>query len=128
MYKKKKRAVTLVEMMIVMFLIAMIIGVVAYNYAGSLDEGKAFKTKTSIEKVQTILTLAASEHDIETVVSRWKEFLASSPLVSNASSLERDGWGKELQVKEEDEQIVVTSQKLAEYARKHPGTFFHNEH
>ena len=32
---KKRRFITLVEMMIVMFLIAMITGVIAYNYTGN---------------------------------------------------------------------------------------------
>ena len=47
--------------MIVMFLIALITGVIAYNYRGSLDEGKAFKTKAAIEKLETILNLRVSE-------------------------------------------------------------------
>ena len=49
--KIKRHFVTLIEMMIVMFLIMLITGVIAYNYRGSLDEGKAFKTRAGIEKV-----------------------------------------------------------------------------
>ncbi len=48
MKQYKRRYITLIEIMIVMFLIALITGVLAYNYRGSLDEGKAFKTKTGL--------------------------------------------------------------------------------
>ncbi len=48
MYRAAKRCVTLIEMMIVMFLISLITGVIAYYYRGSLDEGKAFKTKAAL--------------------------------------------------------------------------------
>ena len=61
----KKRFVTLVEMMIVMFLIAMITGVIAFNYTGSLEEGKAFKTKSGIDKIHTILDLHLASHPEE---------------------------------------------------------------
>ncbi len=77
MKKVAKRFVTLIEMMIVMFLIALIIGVVAYNYQGTLEEGKAFKTKTGKEKLETILNLVVSERpeaedDIEI---RWADYV-----------------------------------------------------
>ncbi len=44
---------TLMEIMIVMALIAMILGAVAWNYQGALDDGRAFETKANIEKVRT---------------------------------------------------------------------------
>lgn len=113
----KKRFVTLIEMMIVMFLIALIIGVVGYNYRGTLEEGKAFKTKAGIEKVKTILNLAVAEapekqSDIE---SRWQEIIKTSPLVSDSNALIRDGWGETYQVTVENGEIQVRSRKLEEY-------------
>ena len=48
--------------MIVMFLIALITGVIAYNYRGTLEEGKAFKTKAAMEKLETILSLEIANH------------------------------------------------------------------
>lgn len=125
---KKRRCVTLVEMMIVMFLIAMIIGVVAYNYQGSLDEGKAFKTKTTIEKVQTILLIRMAEDSNINVESSWKEILKQSPLVQNAKSLTKDGWGQELQVGRGDNgEPIVSSRKFEEYKKKNPGSFFKDD-
>ena len=65
MKKIKRRYITLIEIMIVMFLIALITGVVAYNYRGSLDEGKAFKTRAAIDKLETILNLKVSENRVK---------------------------------------------------------------
>lgn len=115
----KKRNVTLIEMLIVMFLIAMIIGVVAYNYQGTLEEGKAFKSKTGKEKIETILTLAVSQNpDLEdNIESRWKEIVRKSPLVKNPDDLIKDGWGEEYDVSVQDGRIRVRSRRLEEYER-----------
>jgi type II secretory pathway pseudopilin PulG len=129
MFSVVKRQITLIEIMIVMFLIAMIIGVVAYNYQGSLEEGKAFKTKTSIEKIRTILTLAISDNPslADDLESRWKEVIKASPLVQNARDLQKDGWGEEYDVRYQDGRVSVTSRKFEEYKKKHPQTMFRDE-
>ena len=115
----KKRYITLVEMMIVMFLIAMITGVIAYNYTGSLDEGKAFKTKTGIEKIQTILDLHLATHpdDQQHISQKWTEIVESSPLVKNkGKDIIKDGWGGEYVVSVDDSgRIEVTSKKYLDY-------------
>ena len=49
---EKKTAVTLIEMIVVMALIAMITSAVAYNYPGSLEKGRAFKTQELCSKVR----------------------------------------------------------------------------
>jgi len=123
MKNKKKRSVTLIEMMIVMFLIAMIIGVVAYNYSGSLDEGRAFKTKAAIDKIETILHLADAEGGND-VVSKWETYVNSSPLVQKGSDLTKDGWGEKFQVDKSEDQIVVSSSRLNKYVQDHPGSMF----
>ncbi len=88
-----RRFVTLIEIMIVMFLIALIMGVVAYNYRGALDEGKAFKTRAGIEKLQTILSLAAAENPgID--LANWPAVIQNSPLVQDPQALQVDGWGQ----------------------------------
>lgn len=127
MYKKQKRHVTLIEMMIVMFLIAMIIGVVAYNYQGSLEEGRAFKTKAGKEKLETILTLAADGAPDENIERGWRDIIKKSPLVSNAKDLMNDGWGKEFEVHVKEGKIDITSRKFTEYTQKHPDSKFREE-
>lgn len=122
-----KRFVTLIEMIIVMVLIGLILGIVAYNYTGSLEEGKAFKTKTGIEKLQNILNLMiAEDSDNEArVSSEWETMIKQSPLVSNPEALTKDGWGEKYTVRVDEEgRVVVTSQKYQEYQRSHPGSMF----
>ena len=75
--KKRRRFVTLIEIMIVMFLIALITGVIAYNYRGSLDEGKAFKTSAAIDKIETILNLEIAKNPAlrDNISNNWKELI-----------------------------------------------------
>lgn len=124
----KKRFITLVEMMIVMFLIAMITGVIAYNYTGSLEEGKAFKTKTGIEKIHTVLDLHLATHpeDKATIDTKWQSILEHSQLVKNAKDLENDGWGNPYSVSIDNESgdIIIESQRYNEYQANKKGTMF----
>jgi general secretion pathway protein G len=118
----KKRYVTLIEMMIVMFLIALITGVIAYNYRGSLEEGKAFKSKAGMEKIEMILNLRIAEDPdlLDNINSQWQEVIKRDPLVKDANSLIKDGWGKPYDVTVENNVIRVRSQKYNEY--KKPGS------
>lgn len=125
--KIKKREITLIEIMIVMFLIALITGVIAYNYRGTLEEGKAFKTKAAIEKIETILSLeiANNPDKKENISTEWKEMIKKSPLVHDSGALLKDGWGEEYQVSVDPntDNIVVTSKRLDEYKRTHQTLF-----
>lgn len=117
---KKKRHVTLIEMMIVMFLIALITGVIAYNSRGSLDEGKSFKTKMAIEKIEAILNLKVAEDPslLDSIGSNWEQIIESSPLAQNAKNLITDGWGKKFIVTADNNGIHVESQALQEHENK----------
>jgi len=122
----KRRYITLIEIMIVMFLIALITGVIAYNYRGSLDEGKAFKTRAAIEKLETILNLKVSENSemLNNIQSEWTNVVRNSPLVSNPDALIKDGWGSQFDIYVDDRQVVrVRSQKYEDYARSHQTMF-----
>lgn len=123
--KIKRRNITLIEVMIVMLLIAMFTGVVAYNYSGSLDAGKANTTKMAIEKLENTLALILAENPAlaETVESEWQDLVRRSPLVKNHNSLIRDGWGQEFEVSldSQTDEIVVHSKKLEDYNRRHSG-------
>lgn len=130
-YTLKRRFITLVEMMIVMFLIAMITGVIAYNYTGSLEEGKAFKTKTGIEKIHTVLDLHLATHPEERdhIESNWIDIVKDSQLVKNANELIKDGWGVEYQVgKKDDGEIEIKSDKYTAYqTAKGKGSLFNSK-
>jgi general secretion pathway protein G len=116
-YQLKRRCITLIEIMIVMFLIALIAGVITYNYRGSLDEGKAFKTKAAMDKVETILNLSVAEDPslMDHLSGEWQGIISASPLVKNPKDLIYDGWGSPLQVSTEGNVITVRSQKFEDY-------------
>ncbi len=122
--KFKKRFITLIEMMIVMFLIAMITGVIAYNYTGSLEEGKAFKTKNGIEKIKTIVDLhmaTSASEDISSI----PQIVKDSPLVKNSDELLRDGWGQPYRFdKDEQGNLLIISDRYNEYQNKGKGSLF----
>ena len=58
---KKKYTMTLLEIMIVIFIIGIIGSVIGYNMRGSLDNGKAFKTKEGSRKLYEIIQLERQE-------------------------------------------------------------------
>lgn len=121
----KKRYLTLMEMLIVMFIIASLIGVLAYNYMGSLDESRAFKSKVAIERLTTFLNLKAAEDPefLNNVESRWREVITKSPLVQNPKDLLKDGWGGDYEVYVEEGVIKVRSRRYEEYQRTHQSMF-----
>lgn len=118
----KKRAITLIEIMIVMFLIASITGVVAYNYKGSLEKSKAFKTEMAMEKLRTVIDLAAADNPdiLDNIENQWEEALKRSPIVQNANTLIYDGWGKKYRVTTNGEgDLLISSEKYNAYKRQH---------
>lgn len=97
---KKKYAMTLLEIMIVIFIIGIISSVIGYNMRGSLDKGRAFKTKEGINKLYEIVQL---EEAGGTILPRGGSIstadvinlLQESHLVRKPKDLVKDGWGNE---------------------------------
>lgn len=118
--RKKKRNLTLLEIMIVIVLIGLIGSVIGFNMKGSLDEGRAFKTRQAQEQIEDILMLeAARGTPIETILERKEEYLANSGLVKNPKKFLKDGWGNDFDVKVSGKEMIkVTSDKLKAYERK----------
>lgn len=123
MKKIKKRFITLIEIMIVMFLIALIAGALAYRFGGALEKGYAFKTKASIEKLESILNLAVAENpsQMRNIESNWQHLVETSPLVKDPTNLMYDGWGEPFNVTVENGQIRVTSAKYDDYLKGNTG-------
>lgn len=122
----KRSYITLIEIMIVMFIIALITGVLAYNYRGTLDEGKAFKTKAGMERLETLLNLKAAEDPsfLENVEGRWKEVVENSPMVKDPQALIKDGWGEDYSVGVENGSVVVSSRRYTQYVESHKESMF----
>lgn len=117
--RRKKYALTLLEVMIVIVLIGIIGSVIGYNMKDSLDEGKAFRTRYAMQQIQDILLLeAAKGTPLKTVVAEKEKYLAASGLVKNVQKMLVDGWGQPFKVKSVHETITVSSTGLDSYKLK----------
>ncbi len=117
---RKKRAITLLEIMIVILLIGLIGGVISYNLKGSLDKGKKFRTEQGARKLEDILNLeiqsgAATVADLLSDKSKVENCLKDSGLIpaGEVKNFLKDGWGKEYIIDQSEGQIVVKSENAA---------------
>jgi type II secretory pathway pseudopilin PulG len=129
---RKKRAITLLEIMIVILLIGLIGGVVSYNLKGTLDKGKAFASNEGAKKLEDILNLeiqqgtkkalevARDKSDEREIV---KACIQNSGLISSQQLKKfiKDGWNEFFIIKKVkgQEQVVVSSRKYEEYKKTH---------
>ncbi len=120
--KKKKNAVTLIEMMVVILLIGLIAGVLAYNFRGSLDQGKVFKTKEGIQRLENLLTWEiANGKSLDDIRENWESIVPLSPLGGQAKDLLQDGWNQPYTVDVlDDGQVIVHSSALDAWYVAHP--------
>ena len=119
--RMKKRALTLLEIMIVICLIGLIGSVIGFNMKGSLDEGKAFKTRQAQDQIQDILMLeVARGAEIAEVVKNAETYLENSGLVKKPKEFVKDGWGVPFEIKTNSagNGIIVKSSKLKTYESK----------
>lgn len=113
--KYKKRAITLMELMVVMVIIGIISTVIGRGISGSLEKGKKFKTEHSRKQLEEILLLqiatGACELDDLKDMNKVKEQLKKSGLVSNTDDLLKDGWGDlyTIDVPEGSDKILIIS-------------------
>ncbi|MBS0628636.1 MAG: prepilin-type N-terminal cleavage/methylation domain-containing protein [Verrucomicrobia bacterium] len=117
---KQKRTFTLLEIMIVIFLIGLIGGIVSYSMKGSLEEGKAFKTEQAIVRIKDLLELELARGvSAAKINANVKGILEAQGVVKNVDSLMKDGWGKKLEITvSEDTGVEVTSAKLDAHKAK----------
>jgi prepilin-type N-terminal cleavage/methylation domain-containing protein len=128
--KIKTRFFTLIEMMIVLSIISLLLGVLGYRYASTLDEGKAFNTKFAMERLSGILNLKAADDPsfLSNVSNQWLEVATHSPLVNNVDSITRDGWGTQFNVNlSQDGSIEIRSPRYEEYLKNNKQSLFSNQ-
>lgn len=101
MKKRKKQAMTLLEVMIVIFIIGIISSVIGYNMKGSLNKAKAFKTTEGMKKILEIfeLEIAQGSASLQEVVSSPESVLEGSGLVTSGKEMFKDGWGQPYEIK-----------------------------
>lgn len=130
--KMQKRFMTLIEIMIVMFLITIITGLITYKVKDSIDYGKAFKTHQNIVQIKQILKLELLRSSPEKIQNEWQNIVKRSPLGGNYESLIQDGWKVPFQgVRITDEgngqfSITIESENFEDYINNHD-TWFENE-
>ncbi len=119
---QKKRALTLLEIMIVIVLIGIIGSVIGVNMKGSLDSGKAFKTEQAMQQIEDILMLQVAQGtSIDAVVKDPEKYLAISGLVKEPRKFLKDGWDQPFDIKADGRgngNIIIKSEKLAAYKAK----------
>jgi general secretion pathway protein G len=110
--KYKKRHITLLEIMIVIFLISIIGSVVGYNMKGAIDKGKRFKTEHAISQINDILLLEAGKGDTyESIAGRAANIIAESGLIKEPAKFMNDGWGHPFVITENSTKdgFIITS-------------------
>jgi competence protein ComGC len=132
--KRKKRSITLMEIMIVILLIGLISSVVGYNMKGSLDKGKAFKSKQGAVKIKEILEFEALDKELELEnfttakgSEKYVDYLIGSGLFKDRKDC-LDGWEKPYLIKikdkpkedpDKEDELVVESPALQKYEAAH---------
>ncbi len=120
--RQKKRALTLLEIMIVIVLIGLIGSVIGVNMKGSLDEGKAFKTRQARDQITDILMLeVARGASIEEVIRAPEKFLENSGLIKKPKEFMNDGWNERFEIVADNKKIgniIVKSSKLHSYEQR----------
>lgn len=120
--KKKKRALTLLEIMIVIALITLITGVIGYNMRGTLDRGRAFRTEQAKEQLHDLLLLALSEpgNTPAKILKSPASSIKALGLAKNVDQLLKDGWGKNFEITYLDEEadFQIESEALSKFLEK----------
>lgn len=95
MKKIQKKPLTLLEIMIVIFLIGIIGSAIGYNMKGSMDKGRAFKSERAKEQIEDILQLQLSEGiaTCQEIVEDPQFYIKRSGMAKNPDALLKDGWG-----------------------------------
>lgn len=112
-----KRAITLLEMMIVIFIIGIIGSVVGYSMKGSLNEGRAFKSEQGSKQVYDLLMLGLADGErLSHVIKSPEDVIDATGLIRNPKKLIKDGWNQKFQIKSiGNNDIVVYSSAWHKY-------------
>lgn len=95
----KKRALTLMEIMIVIFLITLIGGAIGYNVKGSLSKGKKFKTEQAKSQLEDILELCLQDGmNPNEFLNNKVRTLKQYSIAKDPEKLLKDGEGKDFNI------------------------------
>jgi len=118
---KKKRALTLIEIMVVLFIITIVTSVIGVNMKGTMKEGKAFKSEKGSKQIYDILSLEIAKNPelIPLMMENPETILKNSGIVTDAKKSLVDGWGEPFALKfiEEDQDLKVTSKNWIKHLK-----------
>ncbi len=116
----KKRALTLLEIMIVIFLITLITGTIGYSMRGTLDKGRAFRTEQASEQLHDLLLICLAENgNAEEIAATPLQYLNSLGLAKDPENLLKDGWKQDFEIKVKNKHdFTITSKSWDKYKAK----------
>ena len=118
---KRKKALTLLEILVVIFLITLITATIGYNMRGTLDRGRAFRTEQAMAELRDLLMLSVADgSDIEKVCANPLQYLKDSELAKDPEKLVKDGWNQkfEIRLNRKKDDFVIHSEALKKYYEK----------
>ncbi|ANG66009.1 type II secretion system protein [Chlamydia gallinacea] len=122
---KRKQSITLIEMMVVITLIGIIGGALAFNMRGSIQKGKAFQSEQNCAKIYDILMMeyATGNLSLREIVDRKEVILEGAAWCKEGKKLLKDAWGEDIIVKvsETGDDLVVFSSKAHGVNNKQQG-------
>lgn len=118
--KKKKRPMTILEIMIVIFIIGIVGGVVGYNMKGTIEQGKAFKTKEGIGRLYELFhyEMATNDRSLQYIQEHWKDIVKNSGFIKNPAKFIKDGWGQEYNIRVVSKDFRIESPAYNRYLQK----------
>lgn len=117
----KKRALSLLEIMIVIFLITLITGAIGYNMRGTLEKGRVFRTEQAKEQLHDLLLIALSEFENPDAIAQDPEtYLTRLGIVKDPKGLLQDGWKQkfEIRLNRSKTDFTVRSERLEKYRER----------
>lgn len=111
---KRKQSITLIEMMVVITLIGIVGGALAFNMRGSIQKGKVFQSEQNCAKIYDILMMeyATGSLSLREIVDRKEAVLEGAAWCKEGKKLLKDAWGEDIIVKVNasgDDLIVFSS-------------------
>lgn len=121
---KRKQNLTLIEMLVVIFLISVITSLVSYKIKDSLDYGRALKTQHNMMQLQQALDFALTEYSTEHLKDHWQDIALHSLFGNGKNDITKDGWKYQFVVtfvKEKNNlEVKIQSARYDAYRQKYP--------
>jgi len=119
--RRKKRAFSLLEIMVVIFLITLITGAIGYNMKGTLDKGRAFRTEQASHQLHDLLLICLEEGvEPDALIQQPADHLKKFDLAKNSDKLVLDGWGEKFVIHflKNKKDFIIKSQAYDRYKKK----------